>query len=230
MRRKLAFAGVLVCFALLLSGFSCSSSQFHTANRAAKQIADDLHEFEAQVEAEYNAGNLDKDEAKNLASLASQGTLADDAFVAKVKGLGKIDTSNSQQVSVWFQDLLGQIAALNDQGVLHIKDEKTKAKFALIFQSINSALTTIQLLLPPGSPEPKPAPVPPPIQQSGLDAAGIALLLAAFNSVAKLIAQARADGSLTDEALQAAAITENEDTRDHAAAFIASLESKPPVV
>lgn len=54
----------------------------------------------------------------------------------------------------------------------------------------------------------------------------ITLALSAFNTLAQLLLQFRADGSLTDEQLQAAALSEDADTRNHAAAFIAQLEGK----
>jgi hypothetical protein len=59
-----------------------------------------------------------------------------------------------------------------------------------------------------------------------MNPAAITLALSAFNSLAQLILQARADGNLTDEQLQAAALSEDADTRNHAAAFIAQLEGK----
>jgi hypothetical protein len=54
----------------------------------------------------------------------------------------------------------------------------------------------------------------------------ITLALSAFNTLAQLLIQARANGQLTDEQLQADALTEDGTTRNHAAAFIAQLESQ----
>jgi hypothetical protein len=54
----------------------------------------------------------------------------------------------------------------------------------------------------------------------------ITLALSAFQSLAQLLIEARANGSLTDAQLQTAALSEDSDTRNHAAAFIAQLEGK----
>lgn len=54
----------------------------------------------------------------------------------------------------------------------------------------------------------------------------ITLALSAFQSLAQLLIEARANGALTDAQLQAAAISEDAATRNHAAAFIAQLETK----
>jgi hypothetical protein len=227
------YLGLILAMSLTLPAFMCSGSDLHKANRAAKQVADDLHEFEAIVEQQYSVGQLDKEEARALAQWASDSSLANDAFVAKIKGLSTLNSSNSALVVGWFNDLVGQIDKLNDQGVLHIKSATAKAKFDLIYQSIQTGLTTLQGLLAGLGAQPSHSGLPDPalpVQRAGLDAAGIATLLMAFNGIAKLILQARSDGSLTDEQLQQGALDEDADTRNHAAAFIAQLEqgSNPP--
>jgi hypothetical protein len=220
--RKLMFAGLMVCLALTLSGFYCNESQVHKANRTAKQIADDLHEFEAKVEEQYVAGTLDKDEAKNLAQLASDATLADDQFVANLKTLKTLDAANSSLVVGWFQELADSIQKLNADGVLHIKNPKTKANFILLYQGIDAGLSTLRMLL-----EGLKSEIPfGPIQHAQFDSASLSIILMAFNSLAKLILQARKDGSLTDEQLQQGTLDENADTRNHAAAFIKQLEGQ----
>lgn len=222
-----------ICVFALLACFlvGCSGTQVHKANRAAKQLADDLHEFESTVEQQcaivsgHCTGMLADDEAKSLAQLASDATLADDTFVARVKALPP-DTKSAPQVAAWFADLTAAIQKLNDQGVTHIKNPQAQQKFALIFQSIQTALGTlanlVQVLQPKTFSQSDPMDYFP-VQRAGLDEAGIALLLAAFGSITKLIAQARADGSLSDEQLQDATLSEDEDTRNKAAAFIKQL-------
>lgn len=228
--KRASLIGLLACLTILLSGWACSGTEVHKANRAGKQIADDIHELEAQAEAEYSLGNLSKDEATALVNLASQASLADDSFEAKVKTLAVLDGSNAAQVTGWLNELVAEVDKLNDEGVLHIKDPKTKAKFDLLYQSISAGLSTLQILLqglstpnPPTNSTQFPYPAP---MHAGLDAEGIAALLMAFSSITKLILQARADGSLTDEQLQDAAAVENLDTRAHAAAFVAMVEGK----
>lgn len=233
----------LAIVAGLLMANACSDSDYRKANRAAKQIADDLHEFEAQVEQQYlakqtckqtttgspdNCFGLDGDEAANLAQLASQATFADDTFISRVKALKTLDASNSAQVVVWFQEMSNAVKLLNDQGVLHIKNKTARDHFDLIYQSLQTGLSTLSLLLQKTSGGMTPSSMPP-IQRAGMefDAATLALTLAAFNSLANLIVKARADGALTDEQLQQAALDENADTRNHAALFIKSLESPP---
>lgn len=220
----------LLAFAVIMAG--CSGSQVHKANRAAKQIADDLHEFEASVEtfcAPLNGhctGALADDEAKSLAQLASDATAANDTFVGQVKTLPPT-ASSAPQVTVWFADLTAAIQKLNDQGLTHVKNPQAKANLTLIFQSIQTALGTLSTLLQTVQ---KPASVSRnipydqiPVERGDLNATGITLLLAAFSSITKLIAQARADGSLTDEQLEQATLAEDENTRNKAAAFIKQL-------
>lgn len=228
---KLMRICVFAVLATMMVMAGCSGSQIHKANRTSKQLADDLHEFESQVEQQcavvngHCTGILADEEAKSLAQLASDATLADDTLVARVKALPP-DTKSAPQIATWFADLTAAVQKLNDQGVTHIKNPAAQQKFALIFQSIQTALGTladlVQVLQPKVVSQNSPYDQLP-VQRAGLDEAGIALLLAAFGSITKLIAQARADGSLTDEQLQDEALAEDEDTRNKAAAFIKQL-------
>jgi hypothetical protein len=144
---KLAAVALVMSISVLLSGWACSESSLHKASRAAKQVADDLHAFEAQIEQQYAAGNLDKAEAVNLAQLCSQATLADDVFVQKVQSLPKLDSSSAPQVAAWFAELTTSIGTLEQQGVLHIKNPTAQQNFSLIVTSINTGLTILEGLL-----------------------------------------------------------------------------------
>lgn len=139
--------GLVAIVAVLLSGWACSESSLHKTNRAAKQVADDLHAFEGQVEQQYAAGNLDRLEAQNLAELASKATLANDTFIARVKSLPALDASSAAQVSAWFADLVAQINALNQQGVLQVKNQAAKDNLSLYFQSVTAGLTILEGVL-----------------------------------------------------------------------------------
>jgi hypothetical protein len=133
--------------AVLLSGFACSGSSIHKANQAAKQIADDLSAFEVQIEQQYAAGNLSKAEAINLETLCSQATLANDTFVQKVQTLSGLDSSNAPQVTAWLAELVTSIDALNQQGVLQIKNPSAQQKFNLYAQSLATGLTILEGVL-----------------------------------------------------------------------------------
>lgn len=223
------FGVLLICFAVLMSA-ACPESSYHKANRAAKQIADDLSEFEKQVENFHVSGDIDDGEAANLANLAKQAATANDAFVAKLQTIKTIDSKSYAQVVQWIQDLADTIQQLNSQGVLHLKSQKAQHEFAVIYASIDAGLTVIQGLM--GTQQQiktTPTPMIPnrvPLRADVALPAAIALAIQAFNALAKLILQYRQDGQLTDAQLQAAAVAEDQDTENHAAAFIASLEKK----
>lgn len=225
MKRKIAVSLTVLTTALLLSGWACSGSQYHKANRASKQVADDIHEFAVTVTRECGVvngnctGRLSNEEAKSLAQWAADASRVSDEFNAELKAAGSIEGTQSQKILAAFNNLSVSVNKLNESGALHLRNPDSQKTFQTIYASIQSALVILQSIIsgPPPQSENKPSPVP---LRAAVDPA---FALAALLSILKLIAQFKADGSLTDEQIQAAVAAENEDTRKITSDLIAKL-------
>lgn len=226
MKKKVAISLTVLIAVLLLSGWACSGSQYHKANRASKQVADDIHEFALTVTRECGivtgncTGRLSNEEAKSLALWASDASRVSDEFNAQLKAAGAVQGTQSQLILQAFNNLSVSINKLNESGALHLRSPDAQKTFQTIYASIQSALVILQSIVsgaPPQS-ENKPSPMIP--MRAAIDPT---LLITAVLSLLKLIAQAKADGSLTDDQLQAAVSAENEDTRAVAADLLSKL-------
>lgn len=229
MKRKIAISLTVLAAVLLLSGWACNGSQYHNANRASKQVADDIHEFALTVTRECGVvnghcmGRLADDEARNLAQWAADASRVSDEFNTQLTAAGTIQGTKSQQILAAFNNLSASINKLNESGALHLRSPESQRTFQTIYASIQASLVILQNIIsgtPPQS-QNKPSPMVP--LQAAVDPE---LLIAALLSVLKLVAQAKADGSLTDEQLQAAVAAENEDTRKVASDLLAQLGGK----
>jgi hypothetical protein len=217
--RTASFLVLVVAGALSLS--ACPSQEVHNAYRAGKQVSDDLHEFTVTVRDMHSSGDLSDDETKVLAQFAIDASKADDNFVTRIETVTKLDPSNKAAIADLAKTLVDDVKRLHDEGVLHISNPASKAKVEQIFNKIDLGLEAVKTLLVTLSSEKIPSKLPP-IQGA---ATGLDLALIAFMKLAQLIAQARKDGSLTDEQLKAAALAENEDTRALAQSLIDSIDS-----
>lgn len=229
MKRKLAVSLTVLTAVLLLSGWACSGGQYHSANRASEQVADDIHEFALTVTRECGAvsghctGRLSDDEARSLAQWASDASRVSDEFSAQLKAAGTLEGTKSQVILQAFNNLSVSINKLNETGALHLRSPDSQRTFQTIYASIQSALVILQNIIagtPPQS-QNKPSPMIP--LQAAVDPA---FALAALLSILKLVAQFKADGSLTDEQIQEAVAAENEDTRKIASDLLTQLGGK----
>lgn len=226
MKRKIAVSLTILTAALLLSGWACSGSQSHNANRASKQVADDIHEFALTVTRECGVvngnctGRLSNEEAKSLAQWATDASRLSDELNAQLKAANSLQGSQAQIVLQAFNNLSVSVNRLNESGALHLRNPDSQKTFQTIYASIQSALVILQNIISGQAPQSENKPTPFIPLRAAIDPM---LLITALLSVLKLIAQAKADGSLTDEQLQDAVAAENEDTRKIAADLLAQL-------
>lgn len=212
-----------LCMAVLLSGFACNESDYRKANRAAKQIADDIQEFQIAVKDQCNeingscTGELGNAEAVALSKWAIDATKISDELVAQIKLANQAQGTENQRSVQLLNDLSVAVNKLQTDGLLRIKSEKAKKQFDVLYKGLQSAIATLQVLVSHNSPGPL---LPQRPLLAELDAS---LVMTIFLAALRLVAKFKADGKLTDEEIQAATLAENEETRRMATELINKL-------
>lgn len=142
--RLLAISLVL---ALVLAPLGCTDTDYRKATRAAAGIATGLGAIQDANESLFKAQLLDKDEARAIAQGVADAVRVNDQFVGRLRTLKTIDASNKQLVGLWFSEVLTSLEALNQQGVLRVKNAEAKAKFAVIFAGVQSSAAILTQLM-----------------------------------------------------------------------------------
>jgi len=223
MTKKLAVP-LLAVLAITLGAWSCNESSYRKANRAAKQLADDIHQFSVTVQTECGAANghctgeLSDDETRALGTWAMRAAMANDEFIGQIQKTNAFQGPQSEAIVQAFNSLATAIGTSQGQAFLNVKSAKAKKEFQDISNGMQAAVALLQAII---AQQPAPTPAP---QKSGIDPT---LAITVIAALAKLIAQWRADGTLTDQQLQQAALAEDADTQNVINGVLNSLQNPP---
>jgi hypothetical protein len=133
--------------ALVLAPLGCTDTDYRKATRAAAGIATGLGAIQDANESLFKAQLLDKDEARAIAQGVADAVRVNDQFVGRLRTLKTIDASNKQLVGLWFSEVLTSLEALNEQGVLRVKNADAKAKLSVIFAGVQSSAAILTQLM-----------------------------------------------------------------------------------
>jgi hypothetical protein len=138
---------VIAVIALVMTTNACDQSEYHKAADAAAKIATGLGVIEQLNESLYKSQLLDQDEAIAVATATIEATRANDMFVGRMQGLKQIDASNKILIAGWFGDVAKAVGALNDEGVLHVKNKDARAKLSIALSTVQASVQIIQAVL-----------------------------------------------------------------------------------
>jgi hypothetical protein len=137
----------LLIFVVLFAQLGCTDTDYRKATRAAAGIATGLGAVQDANESLYKAQLLDKDEARAIAQGVADAVRVNDQFVGRLRTLKTVDASNKQLVGLWFSEVLTSLEALNQQGVLRVKNADAKAKLSVIFAGVQSSAAILTQLM-----------------------------------------------------------------------------------
>lgn len=210
---KFSLVGLCVILTLTLSAFFCSGSDLHKANRASKQVSDDLSQCVQAADDLYSQKLIDGDDSAAVAQSCSDATPASDKLYDELQQLKTLDASSGPQLLQHFSDLEASIAKIAPT-VAHVKSDKGRAKLTLVANSISAAMATLRALAaawthtpPVGSQENSLWSQPGEQHILAADMgpidspAGIAFALLGLQWFTALVSKFIADGSLTDDQL-----------------------------
>lgn len=129
----------LVVLLLALAGAGCDDSQFRKAARASDGIASGVAAMTDVGKNLHGAGLLTSEEALGVARLLQEANLANEQFQAKARTLEQVDPKNKKMLTLWFGEVSAALAKLNQEGVLHVKNEDARARLAVAFASIQAS-------------------------------------------------------------------------------------------
>ncbi|HWR36007.1 MAG TPA: hypothetical protein VN622_09085 [Clostridia bacterium] len=145
-RRAVAPLLIVLCMAAALSTVACDDADKHRAAQAAAGVASGLSALEAEAEALYHAGAIDKQEAIVLVLGISDLTRVNDQYVEQLRSFSTLDTSNRQVVVNWLAEMTRSVDALNNEGVLRVKNPASRAKLAAYIAAVRSSLGIVSTL------------------------------------------------------------------------------------
>jgi hypothetical protein len=132
-RSPLKLGIALIASAIMLSAFSCNSSDIHKASDAAAKIASGLKAIE-KVNEDLYPSQLTVEETVAISKGVAGATLVNDRFVGCVRGL-KQSAGNAGLIAC-FDSLANALNDLNNKSLLGIKNPDARARFALTFQAV----------------------------------------------------------------------------------------------
>lgn len=138
MQRK---ALCLVAIVLLSIGLvACEDGQFKKAARISSAVSQSIGTMQSINAEFYDAGMLTKQETISFAVALNQANTAVESFNEKARTLKALDPKNKTMLVGWLDELVLEMEELNQKGILHIKNEKMKARLSIVFSSIQAAL------------------------------------------------------------------------------------------
>lgn len=217
MKSHVVRIGVLVMFALLLCGFACNANTTHKVNQANKEISDVLNQLEQQSESLYNAKTIDAGDATAIANFVIEASADHKVLTGQLRAFNSQPGTVDQDLG-FIQQFADKVHGIN----LHLNSKQAQDAATLFFATFDAAITTLRATLQSIKTSSIPSREP---MRAGLDPAEeVALGLAAFSSLSKLIASWFASGQLTDQQLQDAADAEDDATGKAALSFVKSLK------
>ena len=151
---RVCAAALAICVLLagmVLSLAGCDRSAWRKVARASDGIAQGLEVvLNVTVEAEAH-GTVTREEAIAILSHARAANLALEAFSRKAQALRKIDPKNRRLLIVWFGEAADSLNALNQEGVLAVKNPEAQAKLSIILAGIQSSAQVLAAELEGGN-------------------------------------------------------------------------------
>lgn len=140
-------AVVLPC---LLFTTACNESQVRESALAAHRIVASVSAATDIKDELLTAELIDSNESKQIAILLRDANRAALAFNDKVKEYSSqktIPPNARDELLTLFDDVTATVAKLNDQGVLHIKNETARSRLAAVLATINASISVIKGVL-----------------------------------------------------------------------------------
>lgn len=214
MKHKIRNTALVVALAVLCGAWACNS---HDINRGNKQISDDISQVQQTSQQLFNSGQIDVDDFKALQNFAIEAADDHKILTSGLRALPDYKGANAAQAIALVQQFVDKVHGAN----LHLKSKDAQNAANLFFTTFDAAIATIEngLGAKPKSQIPDDRPL-----KAGGTADEIALALAAFGSLWRLLAQWKADGSLTDQQLQDAADAEDDETKKAALAALTAVK------
>lgn len=136
--------------ALLVAVFfvtGCDDSQYRKAVRATAGVSSGLKALQEANEIAFRAGEIDQDDARNISLSVADAAQANQAIVKELRSIKKLDAQSKAQVVAHVKELAASLQALNEAGVLHIKNPQTKAKVDAALAGVQAALQILEGLV-----------------------------------------------------------------------------------
>ena len=137
-QRKLI--AILAITLLSIGLVACEDGQFKKAARISSSVSQSIGMMQSINAEFYDAGMLTKQETLSFARALDQANTAVESFNEKASTLKALNPKNKAMLVVWLEELVLEMEELNQKGILHIKNEKLKARLTIVFSSIQAAL------------------------------------------------------------------------------------------
>lgn len=155
--RSVAVITVLLLPVLLLTqGFGCSSTNYHKMVVAEHDFKSTVQAFQDAEIAEFQAGFVDAQTHLKIQSGIINVAQGGQALATLIQ-----QNASPQSIQAQVNTLYGFLDTLNSDGLLYVKNPKSKATLEIALDSVKAIVTNILTLLPqPTAPPPAPTPTP----------------------------------------------------------------------
>jgi hypothetical protein len=148
------FTSLFLIAALAFGQLACSDSDYRKAARAGAGIASGLQTLQGINEDAYASKLLEGHEAILVAQLISDATRANDEFVKQLGGFKQLQPGDRAMLALWFGGLTRSLDALNQQGILRVKDPQARERLSLAFAAVQTSLAVLAQLFAAYAPTP----------------------------------------------------------------------------
>lgn len=140
---------LLIVAALIVTLVACDDSDQHKAARAAAGIASGLKVVQAENEALYASGLVDKAEAVAIAQYVVDATRVNDQYIVQLRSLQAQKESNAAVYVGLAAGVVKSLDALHGDGVLHVKNPEARARLDLAFAAMEGSIEVLKALMRP---------------------------------------------------------------------------------
>jgi hypothetical protein len=123
------------------------SSAVHQAAQTANGIATSLANAEQLNESAYRQGLISAEDSRAVSLAVQQAVQVNDQLIAQVRSLKALDTQSAASVLAGIDKLTDSVTALEQQGILHIKNANTRQAFASYIALIRAAIQTARAVV-----------------------------------------------------------------------------------
>ena len=150
MKKRITLLALVGLLALACVQSACSNADIKQGARVASASAQGgIDEFASEV----NAGELDPVDAQIVNNILAEVRDASDKIANDPRDFSKLTPAEKRQLVEDYISYLNERAErLNQEGVLHIKNDKSRAKFNSVTREIERALSiarVVEAALPP---------------------------------------------------------------------------------
>jgi hypothetical protein len=137
---------VLAVIASLLAVMACSESEYRRLTRSQAEIASALGAIYQLTVDSANAQLITRDVTVAILVEVDHGTVLNGQFRDRLRQAKNIQPGDRAALAQFATDLLASIDRLNENGVLHIKDPDTQAKFAAAVNAARVAIVAVSAI------------------------------------------------------------------------------------